>query len=141
MDNMVAQMMQMIMMVMMFSILGVVIGQNGGVVPSGSVVVGIVNPPVDANFWQLSLFDTEWGESSLASEIPITSSITLDELPSGWSYPLLLDIMIYQHIESFDILYQVQSAYGPDFPFYRAIAIQEPGIYTYDVATGELSQQ
>jgi len=97
----------------------------------------VQNQALNGNYWQLSLFNEVWGESVIVGyNVPIGEVITLAELPEGWSYPLYIDVLIYENLESpHNVIHRINSAYGPDWPDYLDITIPGDGDYIFDIAT------
>jgi len=103
------------------------------------ITVELRNPPAGGNYWQLVLFNEVWGDNVIAGTgVPVTQPISLASLPAGWTYPLYIHIVIYENLEApHNVIYEVQSAYGPDWLYYKDITVESDGAYYFDVATEE----
>lgn len=99
-----------------------------------TVTISIVNPPLGGNYYLLSIWNSIWGEAATEYNIPIGIPVTLN-VPEGWLFPLLIDLVIYDSIEPpTNVVYRVQSCYGPGWPYYKDISIPAAGNYEYDCA-------
>ncbi len=149
-EDMISMIMSLMMMVVMLGILPSMIGATPTPPPTppveGVISVSIKNPPIDANYWQLAIFDGLWfaeeGVLNVAiSDVPIGEPAGWPSLPTGFTYPLLLDIMLYQFPESpHNIVHRMQSAYGSDWPDFIDASIAEAGVYEYDVLAGTFTK-
>ncbi len=138
--DVMAMIMPIMMMVVMMGILPSMTG-GGTTTPipptPGVLLVYIKNGPVGGNYFQFGIFDSEWGENILVTDIPIDDPATFATLPAGFTYPVLVDFLIYDSLTAPQtILNRMQSAYGSDWPGYLDVSINEPGIYEYDVLNG-----
>ncbi len=111
-------------------------------VPVKVVTVRLKNPPSRGNYWQLVLFNKVWGDSvRVGKHIPVGEAMTLETRPAGWTFPLYIDIMVYElNVSPYNIVYEVQSAYGQDWPDYKNITIPNYGSFYYNVATGKIEK-
>jgi len=109
--------------------------------PPNAVAIGLKNPPSRGNYWLLYLYDEAWGTPIKVGEDVPVDQFMIQEIPAEWRAPAYLELLIYERQESpHNIVYQVQSAYGPDWPNYKELLIPDYGIYYYDVDKGQLEK-
>ncbi len=118
--------------------------------PADGLVVGLINPPGEAENWSLSL--TDWNKTAPIHFIGRDGKERLDmdevaafEIPSGLNFPLrVLALQITKWNEdrtALIVLYEVQS-YRPIKPFttdepdpsYREVFIPDYGSFYYNVS-------
>ncbi len=105
--------------------------------PLGALLVYVKNAPLNGNYFQFGIFDSEWGENVLVTDIAIDDPAIFAALPAGFTYPLLVDFIIYDSLTAPQtVVHKMQSAYGSDWPDYLDVSIDEPGTYEYDVLAG-----
>lgn len=105
------------------------------------ITISLKNPPYKGIYWRLVLWNEVWGDNVwLGVHIPVDQPMTLESLPAGFTYPLYIDLFVYElNVSPYNIVYEIQSCYGWDWPHYKPIFINEPGKYEYDVATEQLT--
>lgn len=101
--------------------------------PPSGIVVGLWNPPEEANRWGLTLYD--WtGEKSLGTTVLSIDGIATFDIPPDWDFPLRFWIsIIYYPNGSITVLHQAQSL-SPDWPNYIEAFIPDYGSYYYNVS-------
>lgn len=98
--------------------------------PEDGVLVALLNPPSEATMWQLIIYD--WDELNHISKfgLGIKDSATFD-IPSGWVFPLRVDILIYGDSTVYYRMHSTENAF-PEF--YREAFIPDYGSYYFNVA-------
>lgn len=100
-------------------------------VPAGSVGVTLLNPPSEAELWQIIVYD--WNEVSSVSNMGLgIEDQAVLTIPPQWVFPLRADILIYTPPGT--IYYRMHSTETAFPEFYREAFIADYGSYYYNVS-------
>ena len=100
-------------------------------VPSGSVGVTLLNPPSEAELWQISVY--EWAGVNFVSNMGLgIEEQAVFIIPPQWVFPLRVDILIYTLPGT--IYYRMHSTETAFPEFYREAFIADYGSYYYNVS-------